>query len=106
MEAADTDAISPAPVPVIEGPDSGLDFGRALAALKRGLRVSREGWNGKGMWLVLIKAGNAMHTSRAGRFDMQDCIGMKTAQGTMQPGWLASQADLLAEDWTVLQEAP
>lgn len=80
--------------------DPRMDFGDAIRALKSGSRVSRQGWNGKGMFLVLIRAGNAMHTSSAGSFDMQDCIGMKTAQGRMQPGWLASQEDMLAEDWT------
>jgi hypothetical protein len=43
-----------------------------------------------------------MHVSSAGGFEMQPCIGMKTAQGTMQPGWLASQADMLASDWEVV----
>lgn len=76
-----------------------MTFGEALEAIKNGARVCRQGWNGKGMWLVLIRAGNAMHVSHAGGFDMQDCIGMKTSQNTMQPGWLASQADMLAEDW-------
>jgi hypothetical protein len=65
--------------------------------------VAREGWNGKGMWLVIIRAGNAMHT-RFESLDMQDCIGMRTAHGVMQPGWLASQADMLAEDWGVVVE--
>ena len=35
---------------------------------------------------------------------MQDCIGMKTADDKMQPGWLASQADMLAEDWIVVEQ--
>jgi hypothetical protein len=82
-----------------------VTFGDALAALKTG-RVARAGWNGKGMWLTLIRAGNAMHTSRHGGFDMLDCIGMKTADGKMCPGWLASQTDLLAEDWEVLDANP
>ncbi len=76
-----------------------FDFGEAIKQLKNGNRVSRAGWNGKGMWLVLIHPGNACHKSSAGCFDMQPCIGMKTAQGNMQPGWLASQNDMLAEDW-------
>jgi hypothetical protein len=79
-----------------------MTFGDAIEAMKRGERVSRKGWNGKGMWLVLIMPGNAMHVSSAGGFEMQPCIGMKTAQGTMQPGWLASQADMLASDWEVV----
>lgn len=79
-----------------------MNFGKALEALKEGRRVTRFGWNGKDMWLVLIHPGNAMHTSPAGGFRMQPCIGLKTAEGTMQPGWLASQSDLLAEDWETL----
>lgn len=81
-----------------------MDFGDAIRALKMGRRVSRAGWNGKGMWLVLIHPGNAMHTSTAGGFDMQPCIGMKTADDKMQPGWLASQADMLGEDWGLVGE--
>lgn len=79
-----------------------MTFGEALEELKYGKRVARAGWNGKGMWLVLINPGNAMHTSAAGSFDMQPCIGMKTADNVMQPGWLASQADMLAEDWEIV----
>jgi hypothetical protein len=75
-----------------------MNFGQALEALKEGKRVSRTGWNGKGMWLCLIPAGNAMFKG----FDMQDCIGMKTADNNMQPGWLASQADMLADDWGIV----
>lgn len=77
----------------------GGSIGDAIAHMQAGGRVARSGWNGKGMWLVLINPGNAMHVSDAGGFDMQPCIGMKTATGQMQPGWLASQADLLANDW-------
>jgi len=90
-----------APAPI--GPATGMSFGSALNAIKSGLRVAREGWNGKGMWLTLIDPGNAMHTSIAGRYDMQPCIGMKTASGVMQPGWLASQNDMLACDWIIVE---
>ena len=81
-----------------------FDFSAALLHIKSGKRVARVGWNGKRMWLVLIDPGNAMHTSAAGSFNMQPCIGMKTADGNMQPGWLASQADILADDWSVVEE--
>jgi len=74
-------------------------FGWALERLGAGKHVARKGWNGKGMWLCNIHPGNATHKG----FDMQPCIGMKTADGKMQPGWLASQADMLAEDWVVVE---
>lgn len=78
-----------------------MSFGSALTLLKDGYRVTRKGWNGKDMWLVLIEPGNAMFTKGGVAYPMQPCIGMKTASGDMQPGWLASQADLLAEDWCI-----
>lgn len=80
-----------------------LSFGDAVAALKEGLRVAREGWNGKGMWLILIEPGNAMFTKGGSAYPMQPCIGMKTASCDMQPGWLASQTDVLAEDWQIVE---
>lgn len=75
-------------------------FGDALALLKDGKRVARSGWNGKGMWLWLVPAN---------RWDTKliypepgvhrlPWIGMKTADGGFVP-WLASQTDLLADDW-------
>ena len=80
----------------------GLTFGDALDLLKAGKRVARAGWNGKGMWLVLLRL-RAEPTDLAIRGTpiraMPPCIGMFTAQGEMQPGWLASQPDMLAEDW-------
>lgn len=75
-----------------------MNFGDAIEALKHGERVAREGWNGKGMWIVNIPAGNAMYKG----YPMQDCYGMKTADNKMQPGWLASQNDMRAEDWVIV----
>ena len=82
-----------------------LDFGEALKLLKQGKKVSRSGWNGKGTWLVYmppfrVEAPNE-RTQAHGITEAFDCGGyvvMWTAQGVWQPGWLASQADMLAED--------
>ena len=74
-----------------------IDFGKAIEELKVGKKVARKGWNGS-MYITLIPAGNAMHQG----YNMQDCIGMKTANNEMQPGWLASQPDMLAEDWKII----
>lgn len=79
-----------------------FDFGVAISHLKNGCRVARKGWNGKGMWIVLIKPGNASFRYQGDYFDMLPCIGMKTVQGDMLPGWLASQTDMLAEDWVLV----
>ena len=68
-----------------------MDFGQAIAALKAGKFVQRAGWNGKGMYVYLITLAGC-----------DPCIVMFTAQKTYQPGWLASQADMLAEDWSIL----
>lgn len=69
-----------------------MNFGHALEALKQGLPVNREGWNGKGMYLLLQVPDE--HSKMTLPY-----IYMKTAQGDLVP-WLASQTDMLAEDWS------
>ena len=76
-----------------------FDFGEVLNALKNGQKAARMEWNGKGMYITIISAGNAMCQG----YEMQDCIGMKTADNKMQPGWVPSQADMLAEDWEIVK---
>lgn len=97
----------------------GLDFGLALQALKHGLRVARSGWNGKGMWLSLscngtreVPAENFWSPANRAWAEQQPngtamvlpSITMKTATGEILMGWLASQTDMLAEDWQVLDD--
>lgn len=93
-----------------------MDFGDALRALKDGQRVARAGWNGKGMWLALScngtrqvpadgfwSAHNAEHArENGGTATVLPSITMKTATGEILMGWLASQTDMLAEDWQVV----
>ncbi len=86
------------------------DFGWALNQLRAGKKVCREGWNGKGMWLIFVPGsiglafmeGSAYYEAGLKGGDINPHIDMMTAQGTMQPGWLASQTDMLAEDWEVV----
>ena len=81
-----------------------MDFGKALTALKNGKRVARAGWNGKGMWLRLIGPADNRHElldRGDGVCVEMSCdafIQMKTAGNTLVP-WLASQTDILADDW-------
>ena len=75
-----------------------MDFGTALISLKQGDRVARTGWNGKGMYLFRVA-----HWDGTGDTALNDCkhgpfIAMKTADDHVVP-WLASQTDILAEDW-------
>lgn len=83
----------------------GCTFGQAIELLKSGLKLSRKGWNGKGMFLFLVSGGawdfecdihgvDGLHTL--------PFICMKTADGKLVP-WLASQSDILAEDWVLAE---
>lgn len=87
-----------------------LTFGLAIEALKQGKKVARSGWNGKGMFLFLV-AGSTFKVNRAPllgiypegtEISYHAHIDIKTADGQIVP-WLASQADMLAEDWEVVQ---
>ena len=78
-----------------------MNFGGALDHLKRGFRVRRAGWNGKGMWLLFVNTRRDAQTSVAGETLIElPWIGMRTADGAWVP-WLAPQTDLLADDWEV-----
>ena len=84
-----------------------MTFGDALEALKRGERVARKGWNGKNMYVFLAYEADFVTDADISAFDqleveVGDMLVMKTAQDTFQPGWLASQADMLAEDWYIV----
>lgn len=97
-----------------------MDFGKALEALKNGKKVAREGWNGKGMYLYLVHGTTvdkenlrneasriltddemAMHGTGVAEFLPH--IDMRTANGDICVGWLASQTDMLSEDWIVVE---
>ena len=88
-----------------------LDFGQAILALKEGKRVARSGWDGKGMFLYYVPenkypASRNEHGTMVGVFENDMVpygayIAMKTAQNNVVPWWLASQTDVLAEDWVI-----
>ncbi|MFA5423122.1 MAG: DUF2829 domain-containing protein [Phycisphaerae bacterium] len=98
---------------------SGMTFGLAIEAAKKGSRISRAGWNGKGMFVVYmpplylppfntadtarkVNDRTAKHIGEDTPLDSQGYFAMFTAKKQWQPGWLASQADMLAEDWEVV----
>ena len=86
-----------------------MNFSQALESIKLGSRVAREGWNGKKMFLFLVP-GSRFKVNRAPllgiypegtEVDYCPHIDMKTADDRVVP-WLASQTDLLADDWLVV----
>jgi hypothetical protein len=78
-----------------------MRFGEAINAMEQGRRVTRTGWNGKAMWLGLCIhwSGNVQTDSESYR--LLPFIYLRTAQADIVP-WLASQTDMLANDWQVL----
>lgn len=90
-------------------PTDCMSFGLAIEAMKRGKKVARRGWNGKGMFLFL-GTGIELHTE-ADLSCVSDLEGdltlptivMKTADDHFCVGWLASQTDMLADDWEVVE---
>ncbi len=87
-------------------PIDGMTFGQAIEAMKQGKKVARRGWNGKGMYVFLADEGGDFHTKAEIGPERRACVHpfivMYTAQGDFQPGWLASQNDMLSDDWTLV----
>lgn len=102
-----------------------LTFGQAIKALKQGKHVCRSGWNGKGMFLYLVegstvpfenlRGGAKSAALRANKIEgnvnkipsdriISGHIDMKAADGSIVVGWLASQTDMLSEDWIILED--
>lgn len=88
-----------------------MDIGEAVNALRAGLKVTRRGWNGRGMYLVYVPGTESVmlradstyaKALMASPINIKPHIDMYCADGEMQPGWLASQADMLATDWEVI----
>lgn len=84
-----------------------MNFGQAIESLKEGKKVAREGWNGKSQYIEL--ATNISYVNAKGQVINceHNAIGNKAIAfvGTsgVQMGWLASQADMLSEDWIVVE---
>lgn len=92
--------------------DESLDFGEALVELKAGEKLQRDGWNGKGMFVVLQKGypdGIPVNKNTAEALGIDEgsverfapYLMFRTSDGSFVP-WVASQTDLLAQDWRVV----
>lgn len=90
-------------------PVNALSFGHAVIALKAGHKVARKGWNGKEMFVFLVNSSN-FTVNRAPllgiypngtNINYRAHIDMRTADGSIVP-WVASQTDILADDWFIV----
>lgn len=97
-----------------------LSFGHALVLAQEGFKIARKGWNGKNMFVAYMPALNLPSyntqepgpkvNDRTAKYIGKDTplnslpyFAMFTAQGNWQPGWLASQSDMLANDWCIVE---
>jgi hypothetical protein len=88
-----------------------MDFSKALQEVKNGAKIAREGWNAGGQFVYHVPAGKYPAVTEVAKQIAKDSddllvpytayLAIKTVQGTVAP-WLASQTDLLAEDWKVI----
>ncbi|MFR1739083.1 MAG: DUF2829 domain-containing protein [Clostridia bacterium] len=85
-----------------------FDFGKAIQLLKEGEKLQRQGWNGKNQYIELATNISYENSNDEIINAEHDAIGNKAIAfvGTsgVQIGWLASQADMLAEDWKIVEE--
>lgn len=92
---------------------NGMDFGKAIEAARRGEKIAREGWNGKGMWVVYRtgypggircnkNTADAIGVPEGELVRIRPYLQMRCADGSFQM-WLASQSDILARDWYVAE---
>ena len=85
-----------------------MNFGEALEKVKAGYAISRTGWNGKGQYVYLISARDLQVGLQYGYGEYEgepvftDTLAIKTTHNQIQVGWLASQSDMLADDWRVV----
>lgn len=85
-----------------------MNFSEALDLIKQGKKLARSGWNGKGMFLYHVPANEYAAVTDVAKKEFGEkvpygaYIAMKTAQNNVVP-WLASQTDLLADDWEIVE---
>lgn len=96
-------------------PCDGMTFGMAVEAMNRGAKVARRGWNGKGMYIWVMPGSTVSGCNQItdphlaeidkaeGEIRFLGSIRMRTATGDVLTGWLASQTDMLAEDWEIVE---
>lgn len=81
-----------------------FSFGCALEKVKHGARIARQGWNSKNQYVFLVRKLEFYTDADLSEWEgkrtlVHPALAIKTTVGQIQVGWLASQADMLSEDW-------
>ena len=88
-------------------PTDAMNFGLAIEAAKRGAKIARRGWNGKGQYVELASAISYATPGGETVNAEHEAIGNRAfafvGSSGVQMGWLASQADMLADDWHIVK---
>lgn len=85
-----------------------MNFGEAIIAMRKGEKLQRKGWNGKEQYIELAK--NISYLNTAGEIincnheNIGNCAIAFVGTSGVQMGWLASQADMLADDWQIVKK--
>lgn len=78
-----------------------MDFSSALNEIKNGKKVQRSGWNGKGLWIELQNPD--IHSKMTLPYLFLNYPNDSKTTPNARVPWFASQTDLLADDWMVLE---
>lgn len=91
----------------VRDPMEGMPFGVALEMAKKGCKIARRNWNGKNQYVFLARNVGFTTDADMSAFEdkdvaVHDLLVIKTSQDILQPGWLATQSDMLADDWHIV----
>lgn len=90
-------------------PTDGMNFGLAIEAVRLGKIVTRKGWNGPNQFIFIVKAADLQNSLKYGYGEylgeptVKDALAIKTTSNEVQIGWLASQTDMLSDDWEIVE---
>mgnify|MGYP000488102760 CR=1 FL=1 len=85
-----------------------LDFGKVLEFLKEGYKLSRSGWNGKGMYIYLVPANSYPAQTEVAKVEFgalvpyNQYIAFKSVDNIIESGWRPTTLDMFATDWNVI----
>ena len=84
-----------------------MNFGKALEKVKLGKKIARKGWNGKNQFVFVVDGdllNDAVGYANVGNLaECSDVLAIYTSNKVVQVGWLATQTDMLADDWYVVK---